>query len=132
MTIFNRRRFVTAVGATLAAPSVLRAAAPLKLRCSLDTAPSHPRNVALVDAEKLLSDAESDGIIGSDQIYEHVHMTPQGNYLLARAMLAEIEPGLPSSVASASNKILSEADCERALALTDGHVGDARVGCVEA
>jgi len=75
-------------------------------------------NVALVDAEKLLSDAEPDGIIGSDQIYEHVHMTSQGNYLMARAMLAQIEPGLPSSAASPSNEIPSEADCERALALT--------------
>jgi len=35
--------------AMFAAPAVLRAAEPLKLRCSLDTAPSHPRNVAMVD-----------------------------------------------------------------------------------
>jgi tetratricopeptide (TPR) repeat protein len=76
------------------------------------------RNVVLVDAEKILSDAAPDGIIGSDQIYEHVHMTPQGNYLLARAMLAQIEPGLPSSATSSLNEIPSEADCERALALT--------------
>jgi hypothetical protein len=32
---------------------------------------------ALVDAEKILSDAAPDGIIGTDQIYEHVHMTPE-------------------------------------------------------
>ncbi len=38
-----------AATATFAAPAVLRAAEPLKLRCSLDTAPSHPRNVAIVD-----------------------------------------------------------------------------------
>src|ERR1700756_4319621 len=35
--------------------------------------------VALVDAEKILSDAAPDGIIGTDLIYEHVHMTPEGN-----------------------------------------------------
>jgi len=75
------------------------------------------RNVSLVDAEKVLSDASSDGIIGSDQIYEHVHMTPESNYLLARALLAQIEPSLPSSAAP-SNGVPSEADCERALALT--------------
>ena len=26
-----------------------RAAEPIKIRCSLDTAPSHPRNVAMID-----------------------------------------------------------------------------------
>ena len=58
MTVrFSRRAFVgaataTAATATLAAPIVLRAAEPLKLRCSLDTAPSHPRNVAIVDYER--------------------------------------------------------------------------------
>jgi TRAP-type transport system periplasmic protein len=45
----GRRTFVGVATATLAAPAVLRAAEPLKLRCSLDTAPSHPRNVAVVD-----------------------------------------------------------------------------------
>lgn len=74
------------------------------------------RNVALVDADLVLSNASRDGIIGSDQVYEHVHMTPEGNYLLARAMLAPVESSLPGS--PASNEIPSEADCERALALT--------------
>ncbi|MBV8393336.1 MAG: TRAP transporter substrate-binding protein, partial [Alphaproteobacteria bacterium] len=46
---FSRRAFVGAAAATLASPAVLRAAEPIKLRCSLDTAPSHPRNVAMVD-----------------------------------------------------------------------------------
>jgi TRAP-type transport system periplasmic protein len=45
----GRRTLVAVATATLAAPAVLRAAEPLKLRCSLDTAPSHPRNVAIVD-----------------------------------------------------------------------------------
>jgi C4-dicarboxylate-binding protein DctP len=45
----TRRALFGAATVTLAAPSVLRAAEPLKLRCSLDTAPSHPRNVAIVD-----------------------------------------------------------------------------------
>jgi C4-dicarboxylate-binding protein DctP len=46
---FTRRALLGAATFTLAAPAVLRAAEPLKLRCSLDTAPSHPRNVAIVD-----------------------------------------------------------------------------------
>jgi hypothetical protein len=36
----DRRVFLGGAAAALAAPAVLRAAEPLKLRCSLDTAPS--------------------------------------------------------------------------------------------
>jgi len=47
---FTRRAIGAGIAAVLAAPYVRRAsAAPLQLRCSLDTAPSHPRNVALRD-----------------------------------------------------------------------------------
>jgi TRAP-type transport system periplasmic protein len=45
----TRRAFAGAATALLASPAVLRAAEPLKFRVSLDTAPSHPRNVAMVD-----------------------------------------------------------------------------------
>ena len=66
---FSRRAFVgavtaTAATATLAAPAVLRAAEPLKLRCSLDTAPSHPRNVAIVDFMAKLEKASNGEIKG--------------------------------------------------------------------
>jgi C4-dicarboxylate-binding protein DctP len=50
--------------AVLAAPAVLRAAEPLKLRCSLDTAPSHPRNVAVVDYMAKLEKASNGAIKG--------------------------------------------------------------------
>lgn len=72
--------------------------------------------VALVDAEKTLSDAAPDGIIGTDLIYEHVHLTPEGNYLLARAIFAQIAPALPQG--TQVSEPLSEAECERFLALT--------------
>ncbi len=72
--------------------------------------------VALVDTEKILSEAARDGIIGTDLIYEHVHMTPEGNYLLARAMFAEIAPRLPQGTPASEPP--SEATCERLLALT--------------
>jgi C4-dicarboxylate-binding protein DctP len=50
MTIrFPRRAFLGATAATLASPALLRAAEPMKFRWSLDTAPSHPRNQAVVD-----------------------------------------------------------------------------------
>lgn len=47
----TRRAFAVTASAALAAPFVRRveAAAPIELRCSLDTAPSHPRNVAYRD-----------------------------------------------------------------------------------
>ena len=75
--------------------------------------------VALVDADKILSDASPDGIIGSDLVYEHVHLTPEGNYLLARAMFLQIAKDLRlDSVHSADPEVLSESDCEHLLALT--------------
>jgi tetratricopeptide (TPR) repeat protein len=74
------------------------------------------KHVALVDAEKILSDAAPEGIIGSDQVYEHVHMTPEGNYLLARAIFAQIAPELAKQALSSDP--ISEAECERLLALT--------------
>lgn len=47
----TRRALGAAAAASLAAPFVRRAdaAAPIELRCSLDTAPSHPRNAAWRD-----------------------------------------------------------------------------------
>jgi tetratricopeptide (TPR) repeat protein len=71
---------------------------------------------ALVDAEKILSDHAPDGIIGTDLIYEHVHMTPEANYLLAQAIFAEIAPNLPERTQATEPP--SEAECDRLLALT--------------
>jgi len=47
----TRRAFGAAAAVSFAAPFVgrLQAAEPLELRCSLDTAPSHPRNAACRD-----------------------------------------------------------------------------------
>lgn len=72
--------------------------------------------VELVDAEKALSDAAPDGIIGTDLIYEHVHMTPEGNYVLARAIFGKIVPTLAQGTQTVEP--LSGSECERLLALT--------------
>lgn len=72
--------------------------------------------VALVDTEALFANASSDGIIGSDLIYEHVHMTPLGSYLLARAIYQQIAGKL--SGAQPTIDAPSEIECERMLALT--------------
>ena len=72
----------------------------------------------LVDAEAVFANQSPNGIIGSDLVYEHVHMTPLGNYLLARAMLLQIATKMPGGRAVSEVDIPSEADCERLLALT--------------
>ena len=75
--------------------------------------------VGLVDADAILANASPDGITGSDFVYEHVHLTPEGNYLLARAMFLEIAKDLRAdSTHSTDPDVLSEGDCERLLALT--------------
>ena len=50
----------------------------------------------LVDADAIFTKESRDGIIGSDLVYEHVHLTPNGNYLLARAMFFQIAHQLSS------------------------------------
>lgn len=61
---FSRRTLLGAAAATIASPAVLRAAEPLKIRCSLDTAPSHPRNQAVVDYFDKLAKASNGAIVG--------------------------------------------------------------------
>jgi tetratricopeptide (TPR) repeat protein len=76
--------------------------------------------VELVDADEILSERSANGIIGSDLVYEHVHLTPAGNYLLARAMFSRITGALPlkSSQPASDSEPPSEAECEQLLALT--------------
>jgi tetratricopeptide (TPR) repeat protein len=76
----------------------------------------------LVDAEGIFSKESPNGIIGSDLLYEHVHMTPLGNYLLARAVFLQIASKLaPQSGHSLTEAdALSETECEQLLAFT-GH-----------
>jgi len=76
----------------------------------------------LVDAEARFSRESPNGIIGSDLVYEHVHMTPLGNYLLARAMFFQIASKLPAQAGRPPQEadVPSEAECEQLLALT-GH-----------
>lgn len=76
----------------------------------------------LVDADAIFSKESPNGIAGSELVYEHVHMTPQGNYLLARAMFLQIASKLPAQAGSpaAEVDVPSEAECEQRLAFT-GH-----------
>jgi tetratricopeptide (TPR) repeat protein len=78
--------------------------------------------VELVDAEAVFSKESPNGIVGSDLVYEHVHMTPLGDYLLAKAMFLQIASKLPGQVGHPvqESDVPSETECEQLLAFT-GH-----------
>jgi tetratricopeptide (TPR) repeat protein len=76
------------------------------------------RGVRLVDADGVLS--ATGWIPGEESFYEHVHLTLAGNYWLARAFGAEIEPMLPERVRGTATPEWATAEiCERRLGLTD-------------
>jgi tetratricopeptide (TPR) repeat protein len=78
----------------------------------------------LVDADEIFAKASPNGIVGSELVYEHVHMTPEGNYLLAHAMFQQIarklapETGHSSQAGNAPSDVPSQAECEQLLAFT--------------
>jgi tetratricopeptide (TPR) repeat protein len=73
----------------------------------------------LIDSDALLNSASLNGIVGSDLIYEHVHLTPFGNYLLARAMFLQIAGKMAPAALQREEDVLPEDVCERLLALTN-------------
>lgn len=84
--------------------------------------------VVLADGEQALAEQSADGLPGQDLFYDHVHMTFDGNYLLARAIVPGLEDLLPASVAAhapAGQPWPSEADCARRLAWSDWDKEDA-------
>jgi len=70
----------------------------------------------LLEAEELFEKASPHGTPGAGLFHEHVHMNFAGNYLLARALLEEIEPLLPQ--AAAPGAPLEEEEVARRLAYT--------------
>ena len=54
-------------------------------------------DVTLADGERVLAEASPDGISGAELFYEHVHLTFQGNYVLARAIAEKVEKALTLS-----------------------------------
>ena len=73
--------------------------------------------VELVDAEVKFAEKSPNGVIGSELVYEHVHLTPAGDYLLARAMFLLIGSQLSGHPMQDSD-VPSQEECERLLALT--------------
>jgi tetratricopeptide (TPR) repeat protein len=77
--------------------------------------------VRLADAEQLLahSNLAVGGIPGEGLFYEHVHFTFEGNYLLARALLDQVEAALPQLAASGKQEpVPSRERCAELLVLT--------------
>jgi tetratricopeptide (TPR) repeat protein len=76
--------------------------------------------VELVDAEAVFADASPHGVPGRELFYEHVHMTPRGNYLLARALFPRVVAMLPDDVrqSAAHTDAPSQTESDRLLALT--------------
>ncbi len=73
-----------------------------------------------VDAERVMTAANSNGIPGSEFFYEHVHFTFEGTYLLARTFFDEVVKALPASVTARDVAgVPTMDDCARRLAWTD-------------
>jgi tetratricopeptide (TPR) repeat protein len=80
------------------------------------------QSVVLADAEQAFAEQGPHGLSGGDWFYEHVHLTFDGNYLLARTIAPQLERLLPGKIAAqvaASQPWPSEADCARRLAWSD-------------
>jgi tetratricopeptide (TPR) repeat protein len=76
--------------------------------------------VETVDADAVFAEQSPNNIVGGELLYDHVHPTPEGNYLLARTLFVQVASKLPGEQQTGAEGVLSQAECERRLALT-GH-----------
>ena len=81
--------------------------------------------VYLVDAERAFEESEwtHQQIPGRELFYEHVHMNPEGNYLLAKAVFEQVAAILSHSAGSGAGAITatSRDRCFELIALTDSN-----------
>lgn len=78
------------------------------------------KGVVFLDAEQSLAPASPCRIPGEESFYEHVHLNPEGNYQLARALAEKTLACLPARVTHHQNSTWAEPEvCARDLALTD-------------
>jgi tetratricopeptide (TPR) repeat protein len=82
-----------------------------------------PRDVRLADSESVLARESVDGVPGAEWFYEHVHLTFQGNYLVARQMAEQVVQCVPNAApglaGDGARPFLSLEECARRLGLTD-------------
>jgi tetratricopeptide (TPR) repeat protein len=99
----------------------LRFRADSKINDINRSAASLAAGAELIDADAIFASASPNGVTGSDLVYEHVHLTPEGNYLLARSMYLQIASKLPTQAGQPApdSTVPSLAECERLLALTE-------------
>jgi TRAP-type C4-dicarboxylate transport system substrate-binding protein len=111
----SRRDFALASVAALAAPALIRVARadePLRLRCSLDTAPSHLRNVSMKDYLGKV-EAASNGKIKTE-LFESGQLYP--DLEVGKALIqGQVEMAAPGSWTITG--IVSDADCFQLPAL---------------
>jgi len=86
------------------------------------TARHAERGVRLLDAERHFERQSKHGMPGEELLYEHVHFTFEGNYLLARLFADEVAAMLPNRAAPRSQPPaawLSIEECAARLGYTD-------------
>jgi tetratricopeptide (TPR) repeat protein len=83
--------------------------------------PSQADRVRLADAEAALSRESNLDCPGSELFYEHVHLTFNGNYIVARELAEKVVQCLPSETQDHAGQdgFLSREECARRLGLTD-------------
>lgn len=82
-------------------------------RCAAAFAQEH---VTLLDGENLFATNSPQGLPGAELFYEHVHLTSQGNYLLARAVADQTVKALSLQP---TGQWVSQSECLRLLGFTD-------------
>jgi hypothetical protein len=80
---------------------------------------SKSNEILLVDAATALAKASPDGISGSELFFEHVHLNPRGNYLLARAFAEKATALLPAAITNRDQGAwLSAEACDAQLCIS--------------
>lgn len=76
--------------------------------------------VEFVDSAAALAEQSEGGVSGSEFFFEHVHMSPHGNYAIAAAMFPHVVNALPDDIrrSERGGEVASEVLCNRMLALT--------------
>lgn len=78
------------------------------------------QGVHLADAAKALADGSPHGLTGEEFFYEHVHLTFEGNYLVARTVLDQLEPMIGGRLKGArQGEVPTLERCARRLMYTD-------------
>lgn len=79
------------------------------------------KNVRLVDTEAAVAQASPNGLAGWEMLYDHVHFTFAGNFVLAMALATNIDTSLPprlESLAGPALPWLTQEECARRMAYT--------------